>query len=285
MDESIPTAQRRVILRRGRMGGGFSSGLSTSSESLREPAPPEVDDVDDAIDPDSYPDNLPAPVEINRRIRAGEFHASPNIPEPESPRMRMNQVAMAGSQSYAKEYRLQLLNRLLMRNIPLDQIAQQLQVSISTVEKDRVELKKRLREAATQMNIDEMIGGQNAVYDEIAGMALRIASGGAQKDDQGRPIAAVPTAMKLAAMRTALAANADRTRMLNSAGVFDVLRFRRAEDGSGVSDIQQLMMKTLELMESMNEPDVPKAPKAGGFKPMTFDDIDASSSANEIQEL
>lgn len=269
--------RRRVILRRARGGGGgFSPSISTRSESLRA-TEAEMDEVDDAI----------APETLSREIRTGAVPA-PSSPDAErdNPRMRLNQVALAGSSAYAKEYRLQLLHRLLMRNIPLDQIARQLQVSISTVEKDRALLKSRLREAATEMNINEMVGGQNAVYDEIAGMALRIASTGNSKDENGNSIQAVPTAMRLAAMRTALAANADRTRFLNTAGVFDVLRFRRAEDGSALSDVQQLMMQTAELLESLNADEPAAAPKKGGkFAPMTFDDAGASSSDNEVVDL
>lgn len=283
MNETNPAAERRVILRRSR--GRMGAGTSTRSESLRSSSVDEhePDEVDDAIDPD----------QVSRRIRTGQF-PSPALPSPadagegrENPRSRLNAVQMAGSASYAKEYRLQLLHRLLMRNIPLDQIASQLQVSISTVEKDRAELKRRLRDAATQMNIDEMIGHQQALYDEVSGMALRIASQGNRTDENGNPVSAVPTPMRLAAMRTALAANADRTRFLNTAGVFDVLRFRRAEDGGNVSDVQQLMLQTLELMESLKQEDSPqdRPSRSGGFAPMTFDDADATGSANEVEHL
>lgn len=275
-------AGRRVLLRRGRggfSGSGFSSGISTRTESLNS-AEPEIDDeVDAAIDPEVF----------NRRIRTGALPPPTAAPERDNPRSRLNDVATAGSSSYAKEYRLGLLHRMLMRNVPLDQIAQQLQVSISTVEKDRVLLKSRLRESATQMNIDEMVGAQSALYDEISGMSLRIASqAGGSTDENGNGVQAVPTAMRLAAMRTALAANADRTRFLNTAGVFDVLKFRMKEDGTGMSDIEQLMRRTAELMEQLGDdseasPTPPR--RAGGFGPMTFDDAGASGSDNEIQAL
>lgn len=298
MDE-VPAHQRRVILRRRGMRGGsgsFSAGVSTRSESLRSSAEGIGDAVDAAVDgpvdgPVDEPEAHDPPhdaIDVSDRIRRGDLQPPPPPPpERENPRMRLNQVALAGSQAYAKEYRLNLLHRLLMRRIPLDQIAAQLQVSISTVEKDRVELKKRLREAAKQLDIDEMIGAQNAVYDEVAGMALRIASAGAQRDENGNPVQAVPTAMRLAAMRTALAANADRTRFLNTAGVFDVLRFRRSEDGDAISDVQMLMQQTLELMGKLDDPEeaAPTPRRKGGFAPMSFDDADASGSANEIQEI
>lgn len=269
VDGANGAARRPLILRRRGMGGGFSGGTSTRSESLR--APEEPDEVDDAIDPEQATD----------RIRTGQM--PPPEPERDNPRMRLNQVAMAGSTAYAKEFRLELLGRLLMRNIPLDQIAGELRVSISTVEKDRAELGKRRREAARALNIDEMIGETNAFYDEVKGMALRIATGGTGENGAG-----TPTAMRLAAMRTGLAAVADKVRFHNTAGVFDALRFRRSEDGTSVSDVQTLMQRTMELMETLNEgdsPPQPKQPKPGQFRPMSFDDSDASGSSSEIQEI
>jgi len=268
-------SRRRVVLRR-RMsggsfgGGGFSNSTSTRSESLR--ASEEPDEIDGAIDPD----------EAVNRIRTGSMPSPSRAPDAEraSPRTLMNQVALAGSSSYAKEFRLELLHKMLTRKIPLHQIAAELQVSISTVEKDRAELHKRLREAAKKLNIDEMVGDQIAVYEDIRSMAMRIATN-----------ADTPTAMKLAAGRTALAADADKTRFLNTAGVYDALRFRRSEDGSTVSDISFLMQRTTELMEALNEEEVTPPQKSsryvkrGGFKPMSFDDEDASGSSEEIQEI
>jgi Trp operon repressor len=282
--------RRRVILRRARSGGGFGmgGGVSTRSESLRAPAEEyESDEVDDLIDPNLMNRtvrDLPPPAPLAPR-------PVPNSAEGDddraNPRQRMNEVALAGSSAYAKEYRLQMLHRLLMRNVPLDQIARQFQVSISTVEKDRAELKRRFREAAKELTIEEIIGNQVGIYDEISGMALRVASGGGEGNT-------TPTAMRLAAMRTSLAANADKTRFMNTAGVFDVLRFRQAEDGKQMSDVQRLMENTANLLAALDEPDPePEAPRAkrvvrkrrGGFSDMTFDDADASSSANEVQEI
>lgn len=268
--------RRRITIRRSRSGGfgsgGFSSGVSTRTEGMRETDDPEHDEVDDVVDLNA----------ISNRLRSGD------VPPPEAPpadgrdtpASRMNEVAMAGSARYAKEYRLTLLHRLLMRRVPLDQIARQLRVSISTVEKDRIALKARLRDAATQLNINELIGQQNEVYDEIAGMAMRIASQASPtQDENGQPVQAVPAAMRLAAMRTALAAQADRTRFLSSAGVFNVLSFRRAEDGGDETDVQVLMRMTSEALAQM------AGDSGDAFGPLTFDSPEGSSGDDEIQEL
>lgn len=269
-------SRRRLVLRRGRTGGGtsFSAGGTARVESFNgTDAPDHHDEVDDAIDPEDF----------NRQVQARAALPAPVTGDQarENPRARLDEVALSGSAAYAKEFRLNMLHRMLMRNVPLDQIARQLQVSISTVEKDRAELKRRLRERAKELDINELVGNQSAFYDEIQALSLRVASGDAT------------TPMKLAALRTSLAANADRARFLNSAGVFDALRFRRAEDNSTVSDVQLLMQRTAEMLAGLDE-DAPADPaprpairrsRKGGFNDMTFDDADASSGNNEVQEL
>lgn len=236
IDDDEPAVARRVRTRRNR-GAGFSRGQATHTESLRASARQEdyEDDVDDAIDPERVHDHVqqvaarpPQPLQI----------ASPDTADP---RRRMQEVQQAGDASYAQEYRLSMLHRLLLRKVPIDQIARELGVSISTVQKDRVKLKKHLRDIARSLDIDEMVGGQTGLYDEITGMALRLA-GQATGDN------AVPVAMRLAAARTALAANADKNRFYAASGVLDVLRFRRQEDGTSMSDIQLLMEDTQRML-------------------------------------
>lgn len=276
-DEQPVTPARRINARRSSRGGGggFSSGISTTSESLRS--------GDGLVDDDDLDDD---PVGMQNRILQQDHSGAAEDGAP-NPRQRMNEVAMAGSQTYSKEYRLTLLHRMLMRKVPLDQIARELKVSVSTIEKDRVLLKQHLREESRALNIDEIVGGQQALYGEISGMALRIASdtGNAATGSNGQP-----AAMRLAAMRTALAANADLTRFYNTAGIFDVLRYRRSEDGSDVSDVQRLMEKTNEMMERMMIADDPapvrkRITRTGGFKEFTMDDKDASSGDNETLDL
>lgn len=268
-NESTEQQPRRQLRLRGR-AGGFSGGTSTRSESLRTPEQePERfepdDEIDSIIDPDAMQRN------IMRHTRA----QSPDRDVP-SPGDRMNQVNLSGSASYSKEYRMKLLHRMLVRRVPLDQIAKALGVSISTVEKDRAQLKHWLREQARGLNINEIVGEQLERYDEVAGMAIRIASA---SEGQG----AQPPAVRLAAMRTFLAAEADKNRFLNSAGVFDAMTFRRGEDGSEVSDVQRLMERTSELMERVMASDAPPAApprrRKGGFD--KFDLNDAAPDDDE----
>ncbi len=276
------TPARRMNARRARAGGGgFSGGVSTTSESLRD----REEDDDNIYDPEDGP-AMQALV-LNQNNTDSEVDDGTGAGQ-RTPRQRMNEVAMSGSQAYSKEYRLVLLHRMLIRRMPLDQIAKDLKVSISTIEKDRVLLKQKLRDDSRALNIDEMVGGQMEVYNEISGMSMRIAS------DVGNPAANRPgqtTAMRLAALRTALATEADRTRFLNTAGVFDVLNYRRPDDGSDISDVQRLMGRTEEMLERLMASDDPApAPRkrimrTGGFKEFTMDDKDASSGDAEVQEI
>jgi hypothetical protein len=119
----------------------------------------------------------------------------------------------------------------------MDEIASQLGVSISQVYRDRESLKQQLRADAATLDIEELIGDSKGFYDETAAMAMRAAS----KSD-------LPMPMRLAAMRTGLAAKNDMHRFFQTAGVYDVLRFKLAQDGTGVSDVRRLMENTERLL-------------------------------------
>lgn len=254
-EDNEPTGpRRRIVIRAGRrrLGGGSSAGRSDGT-----PRGYEEDEVDAAVDP----------AEINRRVREmdrAQATPAPALPAPSAPEnydpnalqqdpfadgagdpaRRMQYVQNSTSPAYAKEYRLEVLHSALMRKVPLDRIARQFGVSISTIEKDRAELKRRLRQKARDLNIDEMVGAQVAFYDDISAQALRTAS---RQHGPG----AVPVPMQLAALRTAVVAAGDKTRFLHTAGVFDVLRFRQAEDANAQSDVQLLMESTDELLNSL----------------------------------
>lgn len=242
-EDDNEVSPRRLRGRR-RNGGGFGRGTSARSESLR--AAQEFDDeVEEAIDPET----------VSRHVerRAIEPYTPPKAG---SPRAVMNEMDMHASAKVSKQYRLHVLQKMLFRKIPITQIAETLGVSVSTIEKDRVELKKQMRDDARQMNIDEMVGNNNAFYDELISSALRIAG-----------TTGTPVAMQLAALRTAAASNADRTRFLTSAGVFDAMKFRRTEDGSGQSDVAILMENTEAMLQqfrdqfeafSFNDPEEPE---------------------------
>lgn len=261
---------RRSAIRRARGGARFSGSGSNDLGSPRNHR--DYDEVDDAIEPAT--------------IHRGLVTRAPSPPSDgggNSPAQRLMDVGRRASPTYSKEYRLQLVGRLLMRRIPLDKIAEQLNVSISTIEKDRAAWKKMVQEKARSFDVNEYLGGQMELYDEVTGQALQIAS-----MSQGEN--AVPTAMRLAAMRTALAGQADKTRTLQSAGVFEAARFRRSSDGSAMSDVQTLMQETREALEQllqMDELPPPPPPRRGPQQvAQGFDDLTLQDEGDaEVMEL
>ena len=216
----------RRISRRGRTGFAFT-GASLSDSTTAEG---EYSAPDEHVD--EYVANAPAtlpPSPANETI-AGSPHEDFN------PRGRLEQVRRRAT-TYEREYRLKLLHRLMMRGVPIDQIADQLGISLSQVYRDRDELKAKLRAESRTLDIDEIIGDSKGYYEEAAAMAMRAAS----KND-------LPMPMRLAAVRTALAAKNDMHRFFQTAGVYDVLRFKLAQDGKGISDVRRLMENTERLL-------------------------------------
>lgn len=147
-----------------------------------------------------------------------------------TPANRMKEVRDSSrATAYEKEYRLKLLHRMLMRNVPLDQIAKELDVSVRTVMRDRKDLYKALGKGAQDLDVNVLIGDTMAFYGEVQGMGLRAAS--ASK---------APLNMRLAAMRTALASKNDMHRFLSNVGVYDVLKFQAGEK-NGNNDLEKLV--------------------------------------------
>lgn len=170
--------------------------------------------------------------------RGSRVEAPPDF----TPHNRMADVRRRAS-AYEREYRLKLVHRLLMRNVPLDQIATELEVSVDTVMRDRKELYTRLKEESKGLDIHKLIGDSLGFYNEVKGMSLRAAS--ASK---------LPMNMRLAAMRTALAANNDMHRFLSHVGVYEELKFRTGE-GESSTDIDKLISLAEAVLSSSNDKD------------------------------
>lgn len=151
---------------------------------------------------------------------------SDNI-EDVSPLERLNQVTLKSS-SYAVEYRLKLVHRLLMRNIPLDQIAQQLNVSVRTIERDRKLLVDEMKKVAKKLDIEQLIGESLSFYQEVQGMALRAAS-----------VAKAPVQLRMLALRTAGSSRKDMHSFLEKVGVFEALPYIATEQNT-VDDISNI---------------------------------------------
>ena len=159
-----------------------------------------------------------------------------------TPEGRLDDVT-GKSPEYAPEYRLQLLHRLLMRRIPLDEIAKQLGVSVRTVQRDRDKLNAQMRKEAGSMDMNEYVGDTVAFFNEIRSLALRI---GTSSNN--------PLSSRLAALSRAMQAQKDKTAVLQVAGVFDAIKFKADEDGASdeLGELIDLVEKALNN-EEMDE--------------------------------
>lgn len=195
--------------------------------------------------------------DLNEEVAARAMELGQSVPadttDEFTPHSRLDDVRRRGG-AYEREYRLQLLHRMLMRRVPLDEIAQQLDVSVSTVKNDRKELRRRLQESSKSLDIHHIVGDTLGFYAEVRGMSMRTAS-----------MSKAPMNIRLGALRTALSSKNDEHRFLHAAGVFDVLRYKATET-EGNDDISKLMQLTKHIAT-------------------TSDDMDLADTMDEMKEL
>ncbi len=242
MVTDAPTGRRRR-----RRNGGFDAAEG-------DPGLTDVDDQD-------YEDDDDLNDEVVSSVQAP---ADPDDLTDFTPRNRMREVSERSSQ-YEREYRLKLVHRMIMRGVPLDQVADQLDVSVRTIQRDRIELYSRLREAAKKFDLNHFIGDMMGFYGEASAMAMRAASN-----------TKTPINHRLAAIRTASGARRDMTRMLDNAGVFDVVRYK-PEKERGNADIRKLTDVARRLLgdEPVNAEEQSIArqiPESALFDPAVLDD-------------
>jgi len=175
------------------------------------PAPPPPLDME-TVQP------VAPPLHLRRRggFRPGTPPATPpDMPDANiSPAERMRQIR-ASSPGYIREYQMRVLHRMLMRNLPLDVIAAQLQMPVTEIYKLRNDLMKRVAFEAQHLNRYEVAGKTMAFYDEVQGTALKMA------DQTGASLH-----HRLIALQTALAAAGDRQKFLGVSGFWAAAPFK-----------------------------------------------------------
>lgn len=196
-----------------------------------------------------------------RQQVADDINASPDsglvTPEEDlNPGTRMEQVR-GRAPEYEREYRLKLLHRLLMRKIPLDEVAAQLQVSLATVHRDRREIHRRLRDELSRLDMNAFLGETMAFYGEAGAMAMRIATG-----------IKTATPHKLAALRTAMTSRKELGQFFSAAGVFDQLPFI-PDDEAQSGDLAKLV----ELSERLLVDEESQLDELGGLEDLEDENI------------
>jgi transposase-like protein len=224
MDDVVDGKRRRS--RRKTASGYTGYSLSDSTVSYGAVS---ADEVEDGIDPET----MNAMVVDKARI-VGETRLA--LEDDHETEAEFRKPTVDRCNSFEKELRLRLVHKMLLRDIPMNKIAETLGVGINQVTKYRQEIANRLKEAASNLDVNELVGDGLGFYKEVQAMSLRTAS---QAD--------VPLNMQLAALRTSLAAKNDMHRFLQAAGVFDVLRYK-PKDGAANKDIQRLVEATRSML-------------------------------------
>jgi hypothetical protein len=237
IEDGQPRRRMRRVRSAGRGSAGFSSNVSDGTQTYGSDVADDNPDLNEEV--------------IHRAMELGE-----NTPVQEfTPQSRMEEVRTRGG-AYEREYRLTLLHRMLMRRVPLDEIAKELDVSVSTIKNDRTELYHRLRKEAKSLDINKIVGDTLGFYAEVRGMSMRTAS-----------VAKLPMNIRLGALRTALSSKNDEHRFLHASGVFDVLRYKATDNDSG-DDITKLMQLTQHIMSTSDDMELSQT--MDGIKDLDF---------------
>lgn len=245
--------RRRAIVRRSRAAALRGSGTRPNDGVTMRGSEHEPDEIDDLVDPEYEANNRARPPTLPRApIPAPAAQSDDGVDDVlgTTPAARLAAISGSMPSEVVQEYRMGLVQRLLMRRIPLDRIAQSLGISVSTVQRDKRALAARMRENAQALNIDQIIGEQMEFYSEMTAQAVRMV-------DQNSGSQALPAPIRLAAMRTAMVAQADKVKFLHSSGFLEAVRFRQSQTGGTLSDAQVLMQMTRELLNNVEAEEQP----------------------------
>lgn len=169
--------------------------------------------------------------EIDRSLRTGEmirldeafpdvgiYDSDPTDPSrrslPTAPAVRARQAALHGTR-YQKEYILRTVHRLSLRRVPVDQIAQMFNVTVTTVYSWLDELRERLKSEASTLTITAIAGDTLSFYNEIRAMGMTISSTAEKTPDRIR------------GMEVALKAEQDKHKFLQASGFYDTAKLGR----------------------------------------------------------
>lgn len=218
----IPKNRPTAPARAGYTGGrtGMKPVPATPERQKHTIAEPDVEEIDQ--------DTGPIP----------ELPAATDMPSD-----RANQIAKT-DKLYLEEYRMKVLARMLLRDLPLDMIAQAMKLSVPTVRNYRTKLFSRLRDEASKFDTTSYIGESMAFYREIEALSLRL---GVDQNTQ--------THHKLEAFRTALTARQHKSQMLHAFGVVDRIPFDPANQGKAFDGGNEDAMKLIDMVKAVMEGD------------------------------
>lgn len=135
----------------------------------------------------------------------------------------------AGTVGYEKAYKLKLIHRMMLRNLPESAMASALGIDVKGVNALKKELKETLARQAHQIDMPTHVGSALAFYEEVRGVAMQLATDG--KNSAGS---------RVAALGVALESQKDTVRFLQAIGAYQAnpMKWNKVDDAT----VQQGML-------------------------------------------
>lgn len=232
--------RRPSMTESGTSGSASASSTPSSYESTgvvsaeREIDIPDLDDVRETM-------TQSAPQDFDPLMpNAGDGQSRPLTPA------ELLMERSEGGRATTSQIKLRrvMVARMMLRGIDRKGMSTALNVSEATVDKDVRAVKEELIRRADNLDIKEQVGTAMMFYKDIQHQTLRMATEGKNSN-----------AVKLAALKTAMTAQADMTRFFKLSGVFDVLPFivTAKHEKSDISKLTDLTKAVIAMEDDAEE--------------------------------
>lgn len=139
---------------------------------------------------------------------------------------------------YAQEFTLRTLHRLLLRNVPSEQIARMFDVTVMSIYRWKRVLRQRLADEVSRLDPNPLVGDAMAFFNEVRGVAMQSASMSSDPKVSARFLD-VALRAEAGKMGTLQAWNVTAVRPLT----FDASGYKNAEEAKGLQDMVSAILK------------------------------------------
>jgi hypothetical protein len=185
-------------------------------------------------------------------------------------------TALSEDPAFQKEYKMRLMHRMLVRQLPMDLIAQALGCSVRNAYYLREALFAQLREEASNKDLPTYVGMTDGFYNDVIGMCMRMASSTKASDVR-----------KLGALQVALQAQRDRQHFYDLVGFHDVLKVTPVSGmfDSATDQAKKLSSMAENILEAFNDGLADDPPASAPTRTRSRDPFEDRSEAQEQQVI
>lgn len=146
---------------------------------------------------------------------------------------------LASTPEASNEYRLKLLHRCLLRQLPLDLTAQTMGMDVRGVMRLREELHAQFKREVAQKDIYSFVGNTDGFYNDVIGTMMQMMSDSTS-----------PASKRMMAAQVALQAQRDRVHFFDLVGFYDVVKITPSTVGT-LDDNQDKAQRLIEMSEQI----------------------------------